>query len=203
MLKLLHPFMPFITEEIWSFLPETSSRLIKADWPKASEKENFEKAEANMEFIMEAVRSIRNTRAEMNVAPSRKARAIFVPSKDEAVEFIQTGAQYFATLANITEIKIVHDKTQIGEDTASSVMEGTEIYLPLADLIDFEKEIERLEKEKSRLQGELDRVVGKLNNEKFMSKAPESVVNEEKEKMAKYESMMEKVVERLEHLKAK
>ncbi|WP_312832841.1 valine--tRNA ligase [Sedimentibacter saalensis] len=203
MLKLLHPFMPFITEEIWSFLPETSSRLIKADWPKSSEKENFEKAEANMEFIMEAVRSIRNTRAEMNVAPSRKARAIFVPSKDEAVEFIQTGAQYFATLANITEIKIVHDKTQIGEDTASSVMEGTEIYLPLADLIDFEKEIERLEKEKSRLQGELDRVVGKLNNEKFMSKAPERVVNEEKEKMAKYESMMEKVVERLEHLKAK
>ncbi|KAF5046469.1 Valine--tRNA ligase [anaerobic digester metagenome] len=203
MLKLLHPFMPFITEEIWSFLPETSSRLIKADWPKSSEKENFEKAEANMEFIMEAVRSIRNTRAEMNVAPSRKARAIFVPSKDEAVEFIQTGAQYFATLANITEIKIVHDKTQIGEDTASSVMEGTEIYLPLADLIDFEKEIERLEKEKSRLQGELDRVVGKLNNEKFMSKAPENVVNEEKEKMAKYESMMEKVVERLEHLKAK
>jgi valyl-tRNA synthetase len=82
-------------------------------------------------------------------------------------------------------------------------MEGTEIYLPLADLIDFEKEIERLEKEKSRLQGELDRVVGKLNNEKFMSKAPESVVNEEKEKMAKYESMMEKVVERLQHLKTK
>jgi valyl-tRNA synthetase len=203
MLKLLHPFMPFITEEIWSFLPETSTRLIKADWPKSSEEENFEKAEANMEFIMEAVRSIRNTRAEMNVAPSRKARAIFVPSKEEAVEFIKTGAQYFATLANITEIKVVHDKTQIGEDTASSVMEGTEIYLPLADLIDFEKEIERLEKEKSRLQGEVDRVVNKLNNEKFMSKAPESVVNEEKEKMAKYESMMEKVVERLEHLKAK
>jgi valyl-tRNA synthetase len=203
MLKLLHPFMPFITEEIWSFLPKTSSRLIKADWPKSSEEENFEKAEANMEFIMEAVRSIRNTRAEMNVAPSRKARAIFVPSKEEAVEFIQTGAQYFATLANITEIKVVHDKTQIGEDTASSVMEGTEIYLPLADLIDFEKEVERLEKEKSRLQGELDRVVGKLNNEKFMSKAPESVVNEEKEKMAKYESMMEKVVERLQHLKTK
>jgi valyl-tRNA synthetase len=203
MLKLLHPFMPFITEEIWSFLPETSSRLIKADWPKSSEEENFEKAETNMEFIMEAVRSIRNTRAEMNVAPSRKARAIFVPSKEEAVEFIQTGAQYFATLANITEIKVVHDKTQIGEDTASSVMEGTEIYLPLADLIDFEKEVERLEKEKSRLQGELDRVVGKLNNEKFMSKAPESVVNEEKEKMAKYQSMMEKVVERLQHLKTK
>jgi valyl-tRNA synthetase len=203
MLKLLHPFMPFITEEIWSFLPETSTRLIKADWPKSSEEENFEKAEANMEFIMEAVRSIRNTRAEMNVAPSRKARAIFVPSKEEAVEFIKTGAQYFATLANITEIKVVHEKTQIGEDTASSVMEGTEIYLPLADLIDFEKEIERLEKEKSRLQGEVDRVVNKLNNEKFMSKAPESVVNEEKEKMAKYESMMEKVVERLQHLKTK
>ena len=203
MLKLLHPFMPFITEEIWSFLPETSSRLIKADWPKCSDEENFEKAEANMEFIMEAIRSIRNTRAEMNVAPSRKARAIFVPSNDTTIEFIETGSQYFATLANITEIKIVHDKTQVGEDTASSVIEGTEIYLPLADLIDFEKEIERLEKEKARLKGELDRVTGKLKNVKFMSKAPESVVNEEKEKMAKYQSMMGKVVERLEHLKTK
>ena len=203
MLKLLHPFMPFITEEIWSFLPETSSRLIKADWPKYTEEENFENAEKNMEFIMEAVRSIRNTRAEMNVAPSRKARAIFVPSKEDVKEFIQSGSQYFATLANITEIKIVHDKTQIGEDTASSVIEGTEIYLPLADLIDFEKEIERLEKEKARLQAELDRVIGKLNNEKFMSKAPDNVVNEEKEKMTKYQSMMDKVVERLEHMKSK
>ncbi|MDW5299973.1 MAG: valine--tRNA ligase [Sedimentibacter sp.] len=203
MLKLLHPFMPFITEEIWSFLPETSSRLIKADWPKYTEEENFEEAEKNMEFIMEAVRSIRNTRAEMNVAPSRKARAIFVPSKEDTKQFIQSGVQYFATLANITEVKVVHDKTQIGEDTASSVIEGTEIYLPLADLIDFEKEIERLEKEKARLQAELDRVIGKLNNEKFMSKAPESVVNEEKEKMSKYQSMMEKVVERLEHMKSK
>lgn len=203
MLKLLHPFMPFITEEIWSFLPDTSTRLVKSQWPLYAEEENFENAEKNMEFIMEAVRSIRNTRAEMNVAPSRKARAIFVPSKEDVKEFIQTGAQYFATLANITEIKIVHDKTQIGEDTASSVMEGTEIYLPLADLIDFEKEIERLEKEKARLQAELDRVIGKLNNEKFMSKAPDSVVNEEKEKMSKYQSMMDKVVERLEHMKTK
>ncbi len=201
MLKLLHPFMPFITEEIWSYLPNTSERLVIAEWPEYSEEENFEESEINLEFIMEAVRSIRNIRAEMNVLPSRKARAIFIPSKDEAKMFIESGANYFATLANITEVKIVNDKTEIGVDTASSVIDGTEIYLPLADLIDFEKEVERLEKEKVRLEGELKRVKGKLGNEKFISKAPESVVNEEKEKLQKYQLMMEKVVERLEHMK--
>ncbi|WP_326910826.1 valine--tRNA ligase [Sedimentibacter sp. MB31-C6] len=203
MLKLLHPFMPFITEEIWSYLLDTNSRLVKANWPLYNDEENFEEAEINMEFIMDAIRSIRNTRAEMNVAPSRKARAIFVPSKAECRNYIETGASYFATLANIVEAKIVDDKSKIGEDTASSVIDGTEIYLPLSDLIDFEKEIERLEKEKSKLEGELKRVRGKLNNEKFTSKAPEKVVNEEKEKLEKYESMMEKVVERLESLKNK
>jgi valyl-tRNA synthetase len=203
MLKLLHPFMPFITEEIWSYLPDTDSRLVKSEWPLFNEEENFEEAESSMEFIMEAVRSIRNTRAEMNVAPSRKARAIFVPNKENISEFIQSGAQHFATLANITEVTIVNDKSLIEEDTASSVIDGTEIYLPLSDLIDYEKEIERLEKEKSRLEGELQRVYNKLNNEKFISKAPESVVNEEKEKLTKYQSMMEKVSERLEQLKNK
>lgn len=201
MLKLLHPFMPFITEEIWSYLPETTERLVRADWPKYLEEENFEEAEENIEFIMEAVRSIRNIRAEMNVLPSRKARAIFIPSNDRRKSYIEKGARYFATLANITEVKIARDKTEIDEDTASSVIDGTEIYLPLADLIDFEKEIERLTKEKTRLEGELKRVKGKLNNEKFMSKAPEEVVNEEKEKLEKYELMMEKLVERLEHMK--
>ncbi|NLJ58999.1 MAG: class I tRNA ligase family protein, partial [Tissierellia bacterium] len=203
MLKLLHPFMPFITEEIWSYLPETSTRLIRAQWPEYREEENYEEAETNLEFIMEAVRSIRNVRAEMNVAPSRKARAIFVPSKSEAKSFIEKGEQYFATLANISEIKIVNDKLDIGEDTASSVIDGTEIYLPLADLIDYEKEIERLEKEKAKLEGELKRVKGKLSNEKFVSKAPEKIVNEEREKLQKYQSMMEKVVERLEQMKGK
>ncbi len=203
MLKLLHPFMPFITEEIWSYLPDTNTRLVKSEWPLYKEEENFEEAEAAMEFIMEAVRSIRNTRAEMNVAPSKKARAIFVPNKDRADEFIQLGSQHFATLANITEIKIVDDKSLIEEDTSSSVIDGTEIYLPLSDLIDYEKEIERLEKEKSKLEGELKRVYNKLSNDKFISKAPENVVNEEKEKQTKYQSMMEKVVERLEQLKNK
>ncbi|MDD4779426.1 MAG: valine--tRNA ligase [Tissierellia bacterium] len=200
MLKLLHPYMPFITEEIWSYLPNTDIRLVRSSWPVFSEEDNFEEAEANMEFIMEAVRSIRNVRAEMNVAPSRKARAIFLPSKDNCEEYLLYGASYFATLSNITEVKIVNDKTQIGEDTASSVIDGTEIYLPLADLIDYEKEIERLEKEKTKLQSELDRVNKKLSNEKFMSKAPENVVNEEREKLIKYESMMEKVIERLQSL---
>jgi valyl-tRNA synthetase len=203
MLKLLHPFMPFITEEIWSYLPNTSARLVKSEWPLYKEEENFQEAESSMEFIMEAVRSIRNTRAEMNVAPSRKARAIFVPNKENISDYIQTGSKHFATLANITEVKIVEDKSLIDEDTASSVIDGTEIYLPLSDLIDYEKEIERLEKEKAKLEGELQRVNGKLNNEKFISKAPDSVVNEEKEKLSKYQSMMDKVIERLEQLRSR
>jgi valyl-tRNA synthetase len=111
---------------------------------------------------MEAVRSIRNIRAEMNVLPSRKARAIFIPSSSKAKQFIESGAKYFSTLANITEVTIVKDKTEIGEDTASSVIYGAEIYLPLADLIDYEKEIERLKKEKARLEDELKRVNGKM-----------------------------------------
>ena len=200
MLKLLHPFMPFITEEIWSYLPDTSSRLVRADWPVYSEEEIFEEAEEALKFIMEAVRSIRNIRAEMNVLPSRKARAIFIPSNTEVKLFIDSGAKYFSKLTNITEIRIVNDKKEIGEDTASAVIDGTEIFLPLADLIDYEKEIERLEKEKARLEDELKRVKGKLNNEKFISKAPESVVNEEKEKLQKYELMMGKVLERLEQM---
>ena len=203
MLKLLHPFMPFITEEIWSYLPDTGMRLIKSEWPLFNEEENFEEAEASMEFIMEAVRSIRNIRAEMNVVPSRKARAVFVPNKEGIAKVIHSGAQYFSTLANITEVSIADSKDLIGEDTASSVIDGTEIYLPLSDLIDYEKETERLEKEKSKLEGELQRVHNKLNNEKFMSKAPENVVNDEKEKLAKYQSMMDKVTERLEQLKKK
>lgn len=201
MLKLLHPFMPFITEEIWSYLPNTKTRLVKADWPLYKEEDNYEESQKNIEFIMEAIKSIRNTRAEMNVAPSRKARAIFVPSKPEFYEMIEQGKRYFATLANITETKILIDKNLIEEDTSHSVIDGTEIYLPLSDLIDYEKEIERLEKEKARLQNELDRVNGKLNNEKFMSKAPENIVIEEREKLEKYQSMMEKVVERLEQMK--
>ena len=201
MLKLLHPFMPFITEEIWSYLPDIHTRLIRAEWPMYNEKENFQEAEDNMVFIMEAVRSIRNIIAEMNVSPSRKARAIFISENEKTGRYIRSGEKYFATLANITEVKIIKDKSFINEDTASSVIAGAEIYLPLADLIDYEKEKERLEKEKARLDGELNRVNGKLSNEKFINKAPEKIVNEERKKLVKYQSMVDKVIERLEQLK--
>lgn len=201
MLKLLHPFMPFITEEIWSNLPSTNSKLIKSDWPIFEQCEDFEDAEKQMKFIMEAVTKIRNIRAEMNVAPSRKARAIFTPINDLAKDYLEGTGIYFATLANITDIDILIDKTEITEETATGVIEGTQIALPLADLIDFEKEIERLEKEKAKLEGELKRVNGKLSNEKFVSKAPEKVVAEEKAKLVKYQDMMNAVVERLEKMK--
>ncbi len=201
MLKLLHPFMPFITEELWSYLPQVDDKLILSRWPEFELDEAYDEAEKNMTFIMEAVRSIRNIRAEMNVIPSKKARAVFVPSKDECRQYLEQGAVYFSTLANITDITVVNSKEEITEDMASAVIDGTEIFMPLSDLIDFEKEVERLEKEKVKLEGELKRVKGKLSNEKFVSKAPEKVVNAEKEKLIKYQEMMDKVLERLKTLK--
>jgi len=201
MLKMLHPFMPFITEEIWSNLPNTEERLINAAWPVYTEDENFEKAVAKMNFVMEAVTKIRNVRAEMNVIPSKKIKAIFVPSTEEAREFLQDTEMYFGALAGINDFSIQDNKDGIDKDSASAVVTACEIFMPLADLIDFDKEIERLEKERNKLQSELDRVNKKLANERFVSKAPDSVVAEEKGKLVKYQEMMDKVVERLESLK--
>ena len=201
MLKLLHPFMPFITEEIWGYLPGNSERLISSAWPEYSEKNNFSDAEKQMELVMNIVRSIRNIKAEMDVLPSKKVNAYFIPGDDEIKRMIEEGQGYFSNLAKVEEIKIISSKEEAGDNAASSVIDGVEIYIPLADLIDFEKEVERLEKEKSKLDGEIKRASGKLNNKKFTDKAPEKVVAAEKEKLEKYKDMYNKVIERIEQLK--
>lgn len=202
-LKLLHPFMPYITEEIWHHLSSTEGSLIVADWSKYDSNNAYQEAEERINFIMEAVKNIRNVRAEMNVIPSRKAKVIFVTKSEKVKEILENSEEHFVNLASASEIEVRDNKEGIGEDAVSAVVTNCEIFLPLEELVDIEKEIDRLEKEKKKLEGELKRVKGKLSNPGFVDKAPEHVVNSEKEKKEKYQQMMDKVLERLESLKAK
>lgn len=209
MLKMLHPFMPFITEEIWSYLPHGEEEngnpdnyLIKASWPKASEKRAFPEAEKILETSMEIIRAIRNIRAEAEAAPGKKLRAVIL-AEGEAADIVKAGESYIKNLANITEVTFTDNKAELPEEVMSAVTALAEIYIPLEDLVDYSAEYERLSKEKKRLEGEVKRVEGKLSNQGFVSKAPEKVVNEEKEKMAKYKDMLEKVSARLEMVAAK
>ncbi|SET77705.1 valyl-tRNA synthetase [Natronincola peptidivorans] len=202
-LKLLHPFMPFITEEIWQSIPNTGESVMVSQWPKYKEDERNHQAEEKMNLIMEAIKNIRNIRAEMNVAPSRRAKLMVFTSKEEMQTIIEEGKQYFTALAGISEIEFAQNKASIPSDAVSTVVQGAELFLPLEDLIDIEKEIERLEKEKAKLQGEIKRVEGKLSNEGFTKKAPPHLIQEERQKGEKYQEMLDIVLERLETLKNK
>ncbi len=196
-LKLLHPFMPFITEEIWQALPHDGESIMISDWPKASSKLCDAKAEAEMISIMDAIKGIRNVRNEMNVPPSKKVK-LFVVTKEKAL-FEQVGV-FFEKLASASEIEICEDKTGLPENTVSVVTANAEILLPMDELVDREKEIERLTKEKIKLEGEIKRVEGKLSNKGFTDKAPASVVEEERLKGEKYKAMLDKVLESLEKM---
>ncbi len=197
-LKLLHPFMPFITEEIWGSIPTVKEKhIVIAPWPIHDETYYQEEAEEKMILIMSAIKNIRNIRAEMNVIPSRKAKLQVVATNDLIIDTLNEGSQYFMTLAGVSEIQILSDKDEIPSDAVSIVVDGAELFIPLDDLLDFEKEIERLEKEKKKLEGEIKRVDGKLSNEGFLSKAPESLIEEEKQKKVKFEQMLKTVLERL------
>ncbi len=199
MLKLLHPFMPFITEEIWSYLPKEGNKeafLMQEAWPEYAEALSFPSEEKKLEMAMEAIRSIRNIRAEAEAAPSRKLR-LYVLATGEKLDFMKAGERYIKSLANITEIRFTTERQDVSEEVMSAVMEGVELLVPLDDLLDYKAEFERLSKENKRLTEELARVRGKLANEGFVSKAPEKVINIEKDKLAKYEDMLEKVKERL------
>ncbi len=206
-IKLLHPYMPFITEEIYCTLKETEGEkaedisIMISDWPLYSEEYDFEKEENAVEIIKNAVKEIRNTRSEMNVPPSRKS-AVYVVSKDEAIRNIFNNSKvFFATLGYATDIFVQDNKEGIDDDAVSLVIPNATIYIPFADLVDIDKEIERLEKEEKRLEGELKRVKGMLSNKNFTSKAPKAKVEEEKAKQEKYTNMMNQVVERLKQLK--
>ena len=199
-LKLLHPYMPFITEEIYCTLHPEEESIMISSWPVFKEEWNFAKEEEAVEIIKEAVRSIRNVRTGMNVPPSRKAK-VFVTAEDEKIRKIfEEGEVFFAPLAHASHVVVQKDKAGIKEDAVSAVTSKAVIYMPFAELVDVEKEIERLKKEEERLTKELARVNGMLGNERFISKAPKAKVDEERAKLERYTSMMEQVKERLAQL---
>ncbi|MEG2440124.1 MAG: valine--tRNA ligase [Acetivibrio sp.] len=200
-LKLLHPYMPFITEEIFCTLQEEEESIMISQWPLYQEKYNFEKEEAAVEMIKTAVKGIRNVRAEMNVPPSKKATVIVVSEDENIRNTFKENNVFFSALGYASEVLVKKDKSDIPEDAVSTVIHGAIIYMPFAELVDLSKEIERLEKEKIRLEGELKRVKGMLSNERFVSKAPKEKIEEEKAKLEKYTNMMEQVTERLNNLK--
>ena len=201
-LKLLHPYMPFITEEIYTHLPTVEGSIVVANWPHYNEDDNMAKEEEMMNLTMDGIRNIRNVRAEMNVPPSKKAKVIIVPTSEKK-EAMEAGKDYFVTLASASVAEIVEDETNIPEDAVSIVIDGVKIFIPLDELVDFSKELDRLNKEKAKLEGEIKRVNGKLSNQGFLAKAPESLVNEEKAKKAKFEEMMNSVLERIANIEAK
>lgn len=200
-LKLLHPYMPFITEEIFCNLQEEESSVMVSAWPEFQSEWNFALEEYAVETIKEAVRSIRNVRTSMNVPPSKKAKVYVVSENQELLDLFENSNIFFASLGYASEVHLQKDKAGIGEDAVSVVIPQAAIYMPFDQLVDIGKEMERLVKEEERLGKELSRVEGMLNNERFVSKAPAEKIEEEKEKREKYAQMMAQVKERLLQLR--
>lgn len=199
-LKLLHPYMPFITEEIFCTLQSKEESIMVSKWPVFMQERCFAKDEKDIEIIKEAVRGIRTVRTQMNVAPSRKAHIFVVSDQEDIRNTFEEGRLFFASLAYASDVTIQNNKEGIADDAISVVIANATIYIPFAQLVDIAQEIERLQKEKKRLDGELARVNGMLENEKFMAKAPVAKIEAEKEKLTKYAQMRQQVIERLAQL---
>ena len=199
-LKLLHPYMPFITEEIFCTLHPEEETIMLSSWPEYTEEWNFPAEEAMIARAKDLVRGVRNLRTDMDVPPSRKAKIIITSDQEEVRDVFAAIRDTYQSLAGASEVVIQADKTGVPEDAVSVVIPDAVLYLPLEDLVDMEKERERLTKEKERLTKELARSKGMLSNEKFLSKAPAAKVEEEKAKMAKYQQMMDDVSARLEQM---
>lgn len=200
-LRLLHPFMPFITEEIWQALPHQGESITVVAWPTVNEQWIFADAEAEMGLLMEVIRSVRNIRAEVNVPMSKKIELLIKPSDALASERLKRGEDYLSRFCNPERLEISEQLTT-PDKAMSAVITGAELFLPLAGLIDLDQELKRLEKELATLHNEVDRIEKKLNNAGFMAKAPEKVVAEERAKMADYMEKRDKVVARLAELKS-
>ena len=200
-LKMLHPFMPFLTEEIYCTLHPEEETIMLSDWPVYNKEREFPEEEAMVERCKEMVKGVRNRRSEMNVPPSRKV-TVYLASEQEAVRAVfESQKEMYAGLIGASEVFVQADQMGIAKDAVSIVIPDAVVYIPLEDLVDLEKERERLEKERKRLEKELSRSKGMLNNERFLSKAPEAKVQEEKDKLEKYEQMMEEVKKQLSALK--
>ena len=200
-LKLLHPYMPFITEEIFCNIQDEEESIMISKWPEYTNEWNFEADEAAVDTIKAAVRAIRNLRTGMNVPPSRKAKVYVVSAKEDVRHIFESSKSFFATLGYASEVHVQEDKTGIDENAVSTLIHDAAVYIPLEELVDIDKEIERLEKEAAKLAGEIKRASGMLANPKFVDKAPAAKVEEEKAKLAKYTEMSEQVAERLAQLK--
>ena len=196
-LKLMHPFMPFITEEIYCALPTGEETIMTSEWPKYSDKLNFPEEEKQMSVICGAIKSIRNIRTEMNVVPSRKASMIIVTDN---AKLFEGGTAFFEKLAGAKDVTVTNEEKNIPDGAVSVIVEGAKIFIPMDELIDTEKEKQRLEKEKQRLEAEIERVEKKLSNQGFIAKAPAKLIEEEKEKGIKYKEMYGKVLESLAKL---
>ena len=199
-LKLLHPFMPFITEEIWQHIPHEGDSIIVASWPVEQTTLTDKKAELNMEIVMETIKAIRNMRAEVNVAPGRKSEAILQLASAELVELFELNASYVKTLAAVEPLNVSLTTPEKPENAMAAVVSGVEIYMPLKGLIDVDKETARLNKELLTLDKELARVSGKLSNEGFVAKAPHDVIEKEKAKQQEFEEKVKAINERLSYL---
>ncbi len=200
-LKLLHPYMPFVTEEIFCAVQSEEESIMISSWPVYQQDRCFEKEEKQIELIKDAVRGVRNVRTQMNVPMFRKAHIFVVSDKAGVRDVFAEGKLFFASLAGASEVTCQEDKNGIAPDAVSVVIPNATLYIPFAELVDIAQEIGRLEKEKQRLTGELERVNSMLNNERFMSRAPEQKIAQEKAKLEKYAQMMAQVEERLAQLK--
>jgi len=200
-MKLLHPFMPFITEEIYLSLVNNDESIMIAKWPEYKKEYEFKTEEQNMDFVMEVIKGIRNQRSNMDVKPSRKAALIFATDDKNKKSILLASKSYFEKLAYALDVKVITTKEKIPKDAISLVFDKVILYIPLNDLIDIKAEIIRLNNEMNRLSSEVKRATGKLNNERFVSKAPKNVVDEEKEKLKKYQLMLDNIEERIRNLK--
>lgn len=199
-LKMLHPYIPFITEEIFMSLQEKEESIMISSWPTFSEAWDFTNEEDEIELLKVAVRAIRNLRSEMNVPPSKKAKVFVVSQDQETIDIFEKGKVFFSVLSYSSEINIQKDMKNIAKDAVSVVVPKATLYIPFEELVDIEKELERLEKEKLKLESEVSRVDKKLSNEGFIAKAPTKLIEEEKAKREKYQIMLNEVLERIAFL---
>ncbi|MGF7399240.1 valine--tRNA ligase [Thermoanaerobacterium thermosaccharolyticum] len=199
-LRLLHPFMPFITEEIFKNIPHDGETIMLSKWPEYREDLNFEKEAKDTIIIMDAIKTIRNLRAEASVLPSKKARVIINSDREDVIKIFKDGENYITKLAGASEVIYERDKDKLPQKAMSGSIEGTLIVMPLEDLIDIKVEIERLRSEREHVISEIKRAEGMLKNEKFISKAPKHVVDAEKEKYEKYTEMLKNLDDRIDYL---
>ena len=201
-MELLHPFMPFITEEIWQHLPHEGETIMLAKWPEQEESLISAEIDKQMELTIEVIRAIRNLRSEMNVPLGKKAEVIICANNPEYTVYLKDGANYILSLASAESLSVEETLAAKPTQAATAVVHGIEIYLPLKGLIDLDKEIARLEKELTKMEGEIKRIEGKLANEGFVAKAPAEVIEKEKEKLVKYQASKEALLVRLAEYRA-